>query len=498
MGFIEDIAKYVQKYAPQYGIQVCSPIIAQAILESGSGTSDKVYKDGEWRHNYFGLKWRNNRCAISNNYFEEWTSEQNKNGSYQNIVSKFCKFKSMEDGVIGYFQWINTPNYSNLKWVKDPRTYLENIKADKYATSINYVQNLMNVINKYNLTQYDSQSTSTIINNYKSSLVDCTILSPNHSGKRTHSVDRITPHCVVGQLSAESIGNCFPKERKASCNYGIGKDGRVCLVVDEQNRSWCSSSESNDQRAITIECASDTTTPYAMTDAVYNKLILLCVDICKRYGKTKLLWFNDKNKTLNYQPAANEMVLTVHRWFKNKACPGDWLYSRLENLAQEVTVRLGGNDAEETQVKPSNPQVESPLYKVQTGAYRSKTNAQALCSELAKKGISPAIVIQANNLYKVQVGAYRSKENAQAMLTKVQKAGFSGFITGGEEQSSTSAYIVKVTTDSLRIRTGPGLSYSICGTITDRGKYTIIQEKNGFGKLKSGKGWISLSYTKKV
>lgn len=95
MGFIEDIAKYVQKYAPQYGIQVCSPIIAQTILESGSGTSNKVYKDGEWRHNYFGLKWRNNRCAISNDYFEEWTSEQNKNGSYQNIVSKFCKFKSM-------------------------------------------------------------------------------------------------------------------------------------------------------------------------------------------------------------------------------------------------------------------------------------------------------------------------------------------------------------------------------------------------------------------
>lgn len=87
-----------------------------------------------------------------------------------------------------------------------------------------------------------------------SSLVNCTVKSPNHSGKRTHKIDRITPHCVVGQLSAESIGGCFTStSRQASCNYGIGKDGRVCLIVDEANRSWCSSSSANDQRAITIE-----------------------------------------------------------------------------------------------------------------------------------------------------------------------------------------------------------------------------------------------------
>ena len=147
-----------------------------------------------------------------------------------------------------------------------------------------------------------------------SSLVNCTVKSPNHSGARTHAVDRITPHCVVGQLTAESIGGCFTSpSREASCNYGIGKDGRVVLCVDEANRSWCSSSKANDQRAITIECASDTTAPYAMTDAVYKKLIALCVDICKRYGKKKLLWFGDKTKSLNYSPKSDEMVLTVHQ-----------------------------------------------------------------------------------------------------------------------------------------------------------------------------------------
>lgn len=177
-----------------------------------------------------------------------------------------------------------------------------------------------------------------------SSLVNYTRLSPNHSGQRTHSIDRISPHCVVGQLSCESIAGCFTSSSvQASCNYGIGKDGRVSLIVEEKNRSWCTSSNANDQRAVTIECASDLSAPYAMTDAVYSKLIDLCVDICKRNGKTKLLWFADKNKSLNYNPASNEMVLTVHRWFANKSCPGDWLYNRLGDVASKVTAKLGGS-----------------------------------------------------------------------------------------------------------------------------------------------------------
>lgn len=176
-----------------------------------------------------------------------------------------------------------------------------------------------------------------------SPLVVYTKLSPNHSGQRTHSIDRITPHCVVGQLSAESICGCFTStSRQASCNYGIGKDGRVSLCVEEKNRSWCSSSNANDQRAVTIECASDMKEPYAMNDAVYASLIKLCTDICQRNGKKKLLWLGDKNKTLNYAPAADEMVLTVHRWFANKSCPGDWLYARLGDLAAQVTAALGG------------------------------------------------------------------------------------------------------------------------------------------------------------
>lgn len=184
-----------------------------------------------------------------------------------------------------------------------------------------------------------------------SGLVDCTIYSPNHSGKRTHTLDTLTPHCVVGQCSAERVGEIFkPTSRQASSNYAIGYDGRVCLIVDECNRSWCTSSNANDQRAITIECASDTTEPYAMNSKVYEKLILLCADICRRNGKTKVLWLGSKEKTLAYTPKADEMVLTAHRWFANKSCPGEWLYSRYGELASRITALLSGNT---TVVKPA-------------------------------------------------------------------------------------------------------------------------------------------------
>ena len=161
-----------------------------------------------------------------------------------------------------------------------------------------------------------------------SPLVAFTLLSPNHSGQRTKRIDRISPHCVVGQCTAEGLGEWFHRpSTQASSNYGIDKDGRVGLYVDEKNRSWCTSSNENDQRAVTIECASGKVEPYAMNEVVYDRLIDLCVDICRRNGKKKLLWFGDKNKTLNYQPKEDEMLITVHRWFANKSCPGNWLYA---------------------------------------------------------------------------------------------------------------------------------------------------------------------------
>lgn len=152
--FISEIAKYVKKYAPKYGISVYSPVIAQACLESAYGTSNKAKY-----YNYFGLKYRQNRVTCANGWFTDGGSEQNADGSYTPLPNgtAWYKFDSLEKGVEGYFQFINISNYSNLKGVTDPRTYLENIKADGYATSLKYVDNVMNVIKTWDLTQYDEK-----------------------------------------------------------------------------------------------------------------------------------------------------------------------------------------------------------------------------------------------------------------------------------------------------------------------------------------------------
>ena len=214
-----------------------------------------------------------------------------------------------------------------------------------------------------------------------SSLVSYEKLSPNHSGERTSKICRITPHCVVGQCSVETIGKMFSfQEHKASSNYGIGSDGRIGMFVPENMRSWCSASRANDQCAVTIECASDASEPYTMNDAVYKSLVELCIDICKRNGKTVLLWMGDKEKTLSYSPKSNEMVLTVHRWFANKSCPGDWLYSRLGALAETVTNELSRGN-------------EDIIYRVQVGAFRNKQNAETYLSVIKKAGFPNAFIV---------------------------------------------------------------------------------------------------------
>lgn len=313
-----------------------------------------------------------------------------------------------------------------------------------------------------------------------SSLVSYTKLSPNHSGQRTHSIDRITPHCVVGQCSVETLGSIFlPTSRQASCNYGIGVDGRVGMYVEEKNRSWCSSSSANDQRAVTIECASDTTEPYAFKDVVYQKLITLCVDICKRNGKKKLLWLGDKDKTLGYEPKSDEMVLTVHRWFANKSCPGSWMYARMGDLATKVTAQLGGGASGDTEtVYPE---------KLTAGYYR------------VRKAWSDS---------KSQKGAYKILSNAKKCADA--NSGYSVFDVNGVNiyTSKTTTievpFLVKVSISDLNIRKGPGTDYAKTGKFTSKGVFTILEVQSGqgssagWGRLKSGAGWISLDYAVKT
>lgn len=169
-----------------------------------------------------------------------------------------------------------------------------------------------------------------------SPLVDYTQISPHRGNRNGHVIDTITIHCAAAQAAVETLGRLF-QTKQASANYGIGADGRVGMYVEEKDRSWCTSNNANDARAVTIEVACDNRHPYAVKDAVYKKLITLVADICKRNGIAKLVWSTDKYDRMNHKGGCN---MTVHRDYENKACPGQWLYERHGQIAAEVNKRL--------------------------------------------------------------------------------------------------------------------------------------------------------------
>lgn len=180
-----------------------------------------------------------------------------------------------------------------------------------------------------------------------SSLISYTKLSPNCNKPRNHKIDTITIHCMAGNMTVESCGAMFAQSsRQASSNYGIGTDGRIALYVDEANRSWCSSSSSNDHRAVTIEVANTSASaPYPVSDKAYAALIDLVTDICKRNGIEKLVWSTSKSDRVNHLNGCN---MTVHRDYANKSCPGDYLYSRHAAIAEAVNARLGSGTSSST------------------------------------------------------------------------------------------------------------------------------------------------------
>ena len=277
-----------------------------------------------------------------------------------------------------------------------------------------------------------------------SSLVSYKKISPNKTSPRNHKIDTITIHCVVGQCSVQTIGDIFAnKDKEASSNYGIGYDGKIGMYVEEKDRSWCSSNADNDNRAITIECASDTTHPYAINDKVYKSLIELCVDICKRNNIKELKWKGDKSLI----GQVNKQNMTVHRWFANKSCPGDYIYSRLGKIASEVNAKLKSITSTTS---------SKTLYRVQVGAFSSKKSAEFLLTKVKNKGFN-ACMVQVAKIYKIQVGAFSEKANAEAMAKKLKAAGFDSYITTkGGSTVSTKKSVTEIAKEVIAGKWGNG------------------------------------------
>lgn len=437
-----------------------------------------------------------------------------------------------------------------------------------------------------------------------SPLVSYTKISPNKTSPRNHKIDTITIHCVVGQLSVESLGAGFAKEsRQASSNYGVGTDGRIGMYVEEKDRSWCSSNRSNDHRAITIEVASDSKYPYAVNDKAYAGLIDLLVDICQRNGIEKLLWKNDKSLI----GQVDKQNMTLHRWFANTECPGEYLYSKHEQIAAEVNARLAAGDTiagsektEETdetknytkivgetvataeqmtaRVKTANPDVPQsvidmiPYYIsegkaegirgdiafaqscIETGNFAfpncnvtldqnnfcgmgvvtddSKGNsfetpklgiraqiqhlkAYASTEDLVNACVDPRfkyvtrgsaeyvewLGMQENPNGKGWASAKNYGVNILRVLDEIIQTKVDSDNTTNQpveskpkpSETSKVPYTVKVAISDLAIWKGPGENYGKTGSVTKKGIFTIVEEQSGFGKLKSGAGWIPLS-----
>lgn len=284
--------------------------------------------------------------------------------------------------------------------------------------------------------KYAQKGSASVMGFTNSSLATVKMISPNRTPNRNHTIDTITIHCFVGQVTAKRGCEVFqPSSKGVSCNYVVGYDGSIGLCVEEKDRSWCTggytkdangnqvpirvngiSGSSNDYQAVTIEVASDATHPYAITDKAMAALIELCADICRRNGIKQLLWSGDKKLVGN--PAKQN--LTVHRWFAKKACPGDYIYQRLGDIAAKVNAKLGASGA----------------------------------------AAAPAAPV------------------------------------------SNVPYTVRITATDLNIRKGPGTNNAKVGVIKP-GVYTIVSEATGqgatlWGKLKSGAGWVSLDFCKKI
>lgn len=218
--FISKIAPIIQKIGPAYGIKCNSAVIAQACLESAYGTSNKAK-----HHNYFGLKYRPGRLTCNNGTFVDGSSEQRADGSRYNITDQWYNFDSMAKGVEGYFQFIGIPNYGNLVGVTDPEKYLTNIRADKYATSLDYVKNNMAVVEKWNLRQYD-QATDKECNNMV--IVPNTGFKGFNVSKRTAAIKFIVIHYVGAAGTAKNNVSYFNGgNRHASADFFVD-EANIC------------------------------------------------------------------------------------------------------------------------------------------------------------------------------------------------------------------------------------------------------------------------------
>lgn len=426
--FIENIAKYVIKYAPQFNIKVHSPIIAQACLESGFGTSYKAQF-----HNYFGLKYRPNRVTCNNGYFKDGGSEQRTDGSYIPISTDWYSFEDMEKGVLGYFQFINTTNYASVKNISDPYQYLVNIRAAGYATSLDYVKNVWKTLQDNGLTRYDD-----ITEKAKFKVAVDAGHGSNTAGKRTP--------CGFREHWINVCTASFCEQALKRCGIDV-----LRVAWDDNN--------AKDDEDVALS------TRQKLIKA--NKCNVSVSFHANAYGNG----WNDAQgvETLinDKAPGDSRALANIVQSYLIKGTPQKNRGVKTQSLAMCNCTSLGVKAAILCEIGFMTNKAEADLMKTDRFCReQAEEVAHGICDYLGVKYI-----------------AYGGSTVADIIT---------------EAKNTPTGYLVKINTDVLNVRAGAGTSYPI-NTQVRRGQiYTIVDEVNGWGKLKSGAGYIKLSYTTKI
>lgn len=426
--FIEAIAKSVIKYAPQFNIKCHSAIIGQACCESSYGTSPK----GQ-RNNFFGLKYREGRVTCHNGTFIDGSKEQRSDGHYDDIVDRWYTFETLDKGVLGYFQFINTVNYASVKGITDPQQYLTNLRAVGYASSLDYVKTVMKYITDNGLTRYDDVSTPT-----KFKVAVDAGHGSNTAGKRTP--DGFREHWI--NVCTASF-----------CEQALRRCG-----IDVLRVAWDDNNAKDDE------------------DVALST-------------RQKLIKANKCNVSVSFHANAygngwND-AQGVETLISDKA-PGD---SRtLANIVQSYLIK-------------GTPQKNRGV----------KTQSLAMCN-CTSLGVKAAILCEIGFMTnKAEADLVKTdrfcREQAEEVAHGICDYLGVKYITYGgstvadivtEAKNTPTGYLVKINTDVLNVRAGAGTSYPVTTQVRRGQIHTIVDEVNGWGKLKSGAGYIKLSYTTKI
>ena len=489
--FIEDIAKHVQKYARAYGILVHSPIIAQAILESGWGESKLASK----YHNYFGMKCGTTWTGKSVNME---TKEEYTPGTLTTIKDNFRVYDSMEEGVKGYFEFIQKPRYKNLKGITDAKKYLQLIKADGYATASSYVESTYRLITQYELTEYDAEGGT----NMKINIIKQTGTHGLYStgrGKDKYLVYHYTAGVTSKKGSARATASWFANPKAGgTADFIVDDEEIVQYNPDPEKYScWAVGGSAYGNRGGKLH-------------GVATNHNCISIEICSTNKTGRVTNPNDDNWYFTDAALANAAKLgrylmevygipasrvIRHYDVTGKLCPGikGW---NLENGSddkkwQTFKAQLSAEAEDNTPAPaptpaPSGATTVNYAYKVTVSDLNIRKGPGTNYDSAGYTGKGVFTIV-------AEKGGWGKLKSGAGWISLNSKYGHK--VSSGSTTPAAASSTLKwtVTISDLRIRKGPGTNYGWTGAYTGKGTFTIVEQKNGWGRLKSGAGWISLN-----